>query len=213
MPLGANVAQLDQRNCIRLLLGAFQSNAVVKAIIFMPGATDEFYLFRRAKAALTNSAPSLLDAVCALTNQTQIRATFHAPFLLLHSDMDPLDLVIRIENQAAAERLKKTPFLSHLLCFDWDWDSLQPLLKRSLDLDVQPWRNSPKSWHFYRPCFAAWNLTGWEALEAAALAGKTRFTLRHRAKVFFSQPQVIFEGDPRFRAIPVLAEPPSRPSS
>ena len=70
MPLATNVTELNRTNCVPLLLNSFQSNGVVKALIFMPGATDELYFFRRAHATLTNSNPSLLDAVTALTNQT-----------------------------------------------------------------------------------------------------------------------------------------------
>src|SRR6266478_1597228 len=75
MPLAGHVAQLNRTNCVEIMLNAFQSNSIVKALIFMPGATDEFYMFRRARAELTNAHPSLLDAVCALTNQTLIRVT------------------------------------------------------------------------------------------------------------------------------------------
>ena len=72
MPLGTNVTQLNRTNCVGIMLRAFRSNDVVKALVFMPGATDEFYFFRRAKADLTNNPASLLDALSALTNQSQI---------------------------------------------------------------------------------------------------------------------------------------------
>src|SRR6266496_3675139 len=62
MPLGAGITELSRTNCVDLMLKAFQSNAVVKALIFMPGATDEFYMFKRARAQLTNASPTLLDA-------------------------------------------------------------------------------------------------------------------------------------------------------
>src|SRR5579864_7477854 len=74
MPLPANVTELNATNCVKVMLGAFQSNSAVKALVFQPGAVDEFYWHQRTKAKLTNNAPSLLDAVHALTNQTQIRA-------------------------------------------------------------------------------------------------------------------------------------------
>src|SRR5712671_3898712 len=61
MPLGTKVSELNQTNCVALILNAFRSNDVVKALIFMPGATDEFYMFHRARATLTNSSPTLLD--------------------------------------------------------------------------------------------------------------------------------------------------------
>ena len=91
MPLPRRVQYLTRTNCVPTLLAAFQPDQTVKALVFMPGATDEFYMFRRATAELTNPAPSLLDAVIALTNQTFIRATFRPPLLLLHTDEDPLE--------------------------------------------------------------------------------------------------------------------------
>ena len=47
MPLGVpqnGVIELNRTNCVPLMLDAFQSNGVVKALIFMPGATDELSL-------------------------------------------------------------------------------------------------------------------------------------------------------------------------
>jgi hypothetical protein len=208
MPLGTNVTQLDRLNCVPLLLGAFTSNQVVKALIFMPGATDELYMFGRAKARLTQAAPTLLDAVSALTNQTLIRATFQPPFLLLHSDEDPLDLEIQIEHQPTADKLKAAPFRPRVLYFDQDWDFVQPILKKTLKLDVRPWRYSDDSWHFYRHSLAAWNLTGWEALQAVAFAGKTGFRVRRQINLLVPQRQVVFFGDVRFRAKPTLTEWP-----
>src|SRR5258708_38309734 len=75
MPLAGHVAELNRTNCVEVMLNAFQSNSVVKALILMPGATDEFYMFRRARAVFTNAHPTLFDATCALTNQTLIRVT------------------------------------------------------------------------------------------------------------------------------------------
>src|SRR5262245_33605791 len=66
MPLEAGVTELSRTNCVEVMLKAFQSNDFVKALIFMPGATDEFYMFKRARAQLTNASPTLLDAVSAL---------------------------------------------------------------------------------------------------------------------------------------------------
>jgi len=204
MPLGTYVTQLDRTNCIPVMLNAFQSNDVVKALIFMPGATDEFYMFRRATAILTNREPTLLDALVALTNQTLIHAVFQPPFLLLHSDEDPLDLLIHIEHPPSVERFKRRSFVPHAVYIDRDWDFLQPILKRALNVDIRPWRHSIQSWHFYRHSFAAWNLNGWEALEASAYAGKTTFTVRRRWDLLVPQVELIFEGDIRARAIPTF---------
>ena len=194
MPLGANVSELNRTNCAGIFLGSFQSNDVVKALVFMPGATDEFYFFRRARADLTNSPASLLDAVSALTNQTLIRATFRPPLLLLHTGEDLLEPVIKIEHQPTADKLKQARFVAHGLFDDRDWEHMRRVLKSSLRTNLLPWPHSHESWHFYRHSFAAWDLTGWEALQATALAGQTACTVRRK--------QVVFELDTRLRATP-----------
>jgi hypothetical protein len=204
MPLQAGVTELSRTNCVDVMLRAFQSNAVVKALIFMPGATDEFYMFKRARAQLTNASPTLLDAVSALTNQTLIRVTFRAPFLLLHSDEDPLDTLITIESQSATEKLKGTRFVAHGVYNDRDWDFMQPILSDYLRADIRPWRYSRASWHFYRHSFSAWNLNGWEALEAVAFAGKTRFTVQRKSVLDFRGIEVEFKPDARIRTVPTL---------
>jgi len=198
MPIAAATPELNRTNCVQTLLSAFKPNEIVKAIIFMPGATDELYLFRRARAALTNGNPTVLDALMALTNQTFIHATFRAPFLLLHTDEDPLEPANRIQDQKTAERLRSLVLVERLRCDDWDWDALQPVLKHSLKIALRPWRYSTQSWHFYRYSFAAYHLDGLEALELAALAGKTKFTLRRKEAVFELDPRVL--AAPKFDA-------------
>lgn len=184
MPLPPHLQELTRTNCVEVMLGAFQSNRVVKALVFMPGATDEFYLFQRARATLTNPVPSLLDAVSALTQQTRIQASFVSPLLLLHTDSDPLAPEIHIQDPRTAQGLKESRTISHVFCHDRDWDSLQPILRRSLRIDIRPWPHSMDSWHFYRHSFAGWGLSGWEGLEATALAGKTRFTVGRKRVTF-----------------------------
>lgn len=208
MPLNTTFTELNRTNCVEVMLRAFQSNDVVKALVFMPGATDEFYMFKRARAEMTNDSPTLLDAVSALTNQTLIRATFRAPFLLLHSDEDPLDLSITIESESAVEKLGRTRFVGHGLYNDRDWDFMQPILRDCLKADIKPWRGSRASWHFYRHSFAAWNLTGREALQAVAFAGKTAFTVRRKSAVDFKGIEVEFKPDARVRTVPTLKDFP-----
>ena len=196
MPLPAGVTRLDRTNCVHLFLNAFQSNGVVKALIFMPGATDEFYMFHRARAELNKDSPTLLDAVIALTNQTLIRATFRAPFLLLHSDEDPLEPLAQVQDERTAAKIRKAKFKPHVVYEDQDWDSLQFGLQRTYGLWFYPRARDTSSWHFYRHSFAGWKLSGWEGLEAISLAGKTSFIVE-RGKV-------VFEGDQRVMAEPKL---------
>ena len=196
MPIGAGVGSLNQTNCAPLLLGGFQSNATVKALIFMPGATDELFFFRRVQVALTTANPSLLDAVVALTNQSPLRVTFQPPFLLIHSAEDVLELAVTIQHPRTVAKLKAGKPIPHLLSVDRDWNQLLALIKKPIEPTLRPYRGTQDSWHFYRHTFAGWNLTPWETLEAAALAGKTQFTVRRGT--------VVFEVDPRLGAVPQL---------
>ena len=189
MPLTQPVTELNRSNAVKIMLASFQRNAEVKALIFMPGATDEFYFFRRARAKLTNSAPSLLDAVIALTNQTYIRATMRPPFLLLHTLEDPLEPVAMVEDQKAAESARRHRFAKAGSYNDKDWDYMEHLLGFYLNSNMSPPPLSQSSNHFFRHSFAEFDLNGWEALEAVAMAGKTKFTVKKN--------KIIFEGDER----------------
>jgi hypothetical protein len=177
MPLGNHVTELDRTNCIPVILDAFQSNDVVKAIVFMPGATDELYFFRRAHATLSGKNPSLADAIVALTNQTYIEADFHPPFLLLHNSGDALNSIAVVKHASTAAKLKARIVPDRLLFNDCEWDDLRSALKGKLSVGLRPFSNSPDSWHFYRHNFAACGLTQWELLEAIALSDKTTFTV------------------------------------
>jgi hypothetical protein len=189
MPLGTNVTELNRSNCVPLMLNAFQSNGVVKALIFMPGATDEFYFFRRAHATLTKSNPSLLDAVTALTNQTYIQATFQPPLLLLHTTEDALDGFATVKNESTAAKLRQRLVPDRLIFNDADWGNLRSVLEKKLSVGLRPDTEAPETWHFYRHSFVACGVTQWEMLESIALAGKTTFTLNWLT--------VKFQPDPR----------------
>lgn len=202
MPLGTNVSVLNHTNCAQLLLGGFQSNATAKALIFMPGATDELYFFKRVHVSLTNASPNLLDAVVALTNQSPLRVTFRAPFVLLYSGEDVLDLDFKVNYAGTAKKLKAGKPLPHLAVIDRDWNQLLRLMRKKIPTTLIPYEGTTDSWHFYRHTFAAWQLTPWEVLEATALAGKTKFTVIRGG--------VVFAVDPRVGEIPKLDRFPGR---
>ncbi|MGD1085397.1 MAG: hypothetical protein ABSA47_11705 [Verrucomicrobiota bacterium] len=184
MPLKQPVRELNRSNAVPVMLAAFQRNPAVKALIFMPGATDEFYFFRRVHAQLTNSAPTLLDAVAALTNQTYIRATLRPPFLLLHTAEDPLEPIEVVEDQKTADSIRSHKYDKAAIYDDLDWDHLEHLLGFYLNTNLRPKPASHDSFHFFRHSFAEFDLNGWEALEAAAMAGKTKFTVKKNMVVF-----------------------------
>jgi hypothetical protein len=180
MPLGvpqSGMTELGRTNCVPLMLDAFQSNGVVKALIFMPGATDELYFFRRAHATLTNANPSLLDAVTALTNQTHIQAAFQPPLLLLHTTEDSLDVIAAVKNKSTAAKLRQQIVPGRILLEDADWGVVRSTQKGKLSVGLRPFENTLPSWHFYRHNFASCGVTDWEMLETLALAGKTTFTV------------------------------------
>lgn len=177
MPLPAGVTELNRTNCIPVLLNAFQSNDVVKALVLMPGATDEISFFRRVRATLSASNPTLADAIVALTRQTYIRADFHPPFLLLHTTEDPLDPIAVVRNKSTAAKLQARTVTDRLVFNDCEWDNLRAALKGKLSVSLRPFSNAPDSWHFYRNDFAACGLTQWQLLEAIAMSGQTTFTV------------------------------------
>jgi len=81
---------------------------------------------------------------------------------------------------------------------------MQPILRDCVKADVQPWRGSRASWHFYRHSLAAWNLSGWEAVESVAFARKTRFTVCRKSLVDLRGIEVEFKPDARIRTVPTL---------
>jgi hypothetical protein len=200
MPLGTTVTELNRTNCVPLMLNAFQSNGIVKALIFMPGATDELYFFRRAHATLTSTNPSLLDAVTALTNQTFIQATFQPPFLLLHTTEDSLNVIAAVKNESTAAKLHQRLVPGRVQLEDADWGVVRATLKRKTSIGLRPFENALDSWHFYRHNFAACGVTDWEMLETLALAGKTTFTVNWLTAAF--QPDRRTGITPKLEAFP-----------
>lgn len=195
MPLSEPAREINETNFAPLVLNSFRSNAVVKGIVLMPGATDEFYFFHRATTKLSATDTNLFAALTALTNQSRIRILHRPPFLLLHTQEDLVDPKLEIASDKMAARLRATPFLPHVVYDDVDWDYLRPILIEKLDATFWPPQNSRESWHFYRHSFAGWGLNGWETLEAIALSGKSTFLLQRT--LFKGRPQLTFKPDRR----------------
>ena len=184
MPLNPDGPRLNRANCVALMLGAFRSNDVVKALLFLPGVSDDFYLIHRDDPALNIQAGNLLEAVNALTRRTEVRATYRAPFLLLHLDRDWLDPDLTIRNQSAAASLKRGKHLLHAVYCDRHWEALQPELKARFPFKILPAPRSQDAWHFQRHHLAGWDLSDWEWLEALSLAGRTTIRIE-RARIQF----------------------------
>ena len=195
MPLHTPPAAFTRTNTVSLLLDAFQSNRVVKAFIFMPGATDEIYFFKRVNVPFSaGPTPTLLDALTTLTNHTHIQATFHAPFLLLHTTEDWLDGFATVTRPQTKRKLESRIVHGRLCYNDADWDTVFPELQGHLAVTLHPGVNVEDTWHFYRHTFSAYELNEWELLETMALADKTVFRL-DRLNVYFF-------GDRRIGVVP-----------
>jgi hypothetical protein len=177
MPFEAGATNLARTNAIPPILNSFQSNGVVKALIFMPGAADEFVFLRRAHVTLTKANPSLADAIVALTNQTYIQAAFRPPFLLLYTTQDLLEPINVVKSQSAAAKLQARTVPGRMVFCDSNWDDTRRAVARKLSVRVLPLPDQQDAPHFWPNNFAACDLTQWELLEAVALSGKTTFTL------------------------------------
>jgi phosphoenolpyruvate synthase/pyruvate phosphate dikinase len=197
MPLRVEPQLIVRTNSMQIMLAAFQRNPVVKALIFMPATTDEYYFFKRANFTLTNANPSLLDAVVALTNQTSVRLEIVRGMMRLYMPEDLTEHRYEVVSEQAVGRLKSRRFAEHVYLYDRDWDYLLPALEKRMDSWFTPGRKDPNSYHFYRHSIAAWDLTCWEMLEAAALAGRSSFTVDKR------QIRFVFDGARSPRPKPV----------
>lgn len=184
MPLPADAPRLNRDNAVSLLLHAFRSNDVVKAILVLPEVADDFYLIHRDQPRLNLRATNLLDALIQLTNATALRLTFLEPFLLAHLANDRLDPSLVVTDADTARRLKAGRALVHGIFTDTHWERLQPRLATELKRGIQPEAGSQDAWHFARHNFAAWNLTGWELLAAVSLTGNTTVTVQKRDILF-----------------------------
>jgi hypothetical protein len=175
---------VERENVISRILQGFQANAVVKAIIVLPAVSDDLYLINRDKPKLGLRATNLAETILLLTNATEIRVTFRAPFLLLHRGGDTLAPEYKVEDAVAVERLRNESHFSHALFLDLHWKKLRPVLNKALRPSIYPWSTSEESWHFARHYLAGWNLTDWELLSAVALSGNTTFTVAKRRVTF-----------------------------
>ncbi len=176
MPLAARSETLARSNCLPVLLGAFQSNRVVKALVVLPGVSNDFYLLNRDRP-LNLAADNLADGLAALAATTEVRVTFREPFLLLHTAKDKLKPATTSFSSALTKSLRGRCSAPQVLLVDRHWDAVQPWLARLVRLEVTPQPASVDAWHFARHNLAAWQLDDWELLCALSLSGGTKFTL------------------------------------
>src|ERR1043166_1423099 len=174
MPVPKSALPLTQETFIPTCLAQFRSNEVVKALVFLPGVADDFYLIHRDARKLAITSDNLLGALTALTNATSLRATFRAPYLFVHADRDLLSPVVAQKNRRVDGMLQLRRSIAGLVLIDRHWDFLQPQLQNGLKMLVTPPGKSEEAWHFARYNLAAFGLTDWELLSALSIAGRTK---------------------------------------
>lgn len=183
MPLAAGGGPLARSNCLPILLAAFQSNNVVKALVALPGVSNDFYLLNRDRP-LNLAAGNLADALATLADTTAVRVTFREPFLFLHTAGDKLKPESTSFSGTLTRRLRSQCSAPKVLLTDRHWDVVQPWLTRMLGMDVTPEPGSMDAWHFARHNLAAWQLDDWDLLCALSLSSGTKFTLGKNRLLF-----------------------------
>jgi len=187
---------LNESNSIPLIFQSFRKSGSISALAFLPGATDEFYFFKRAEAKLPPGELNLLQVCQALTNQTYIRMRFNPPSVIFHTSEDPLEPSIEVKSTEAAVKLKRHSFQKKFLYSDKDWEFTHPALRFYCNMKIVPEAKSTKANHFFRPSIVGFDLTVWETLEVFSLASKTQLVV-DKKKITFSE-------DPRFYQHPPL---------
>jgi hypothetical protein len=186
MPVPLAAQPLTRKNFMPVCLDHFQSNGVIKAVIFLPGVADDFYLINRDRALWRVSADSLLSAVMGLTNSTQLHITWRPPYLLVHADQDRLTPLVQAKNSRIGERLRWAHSITTLSLIDRHWDAVQPALQNGLKMQVMPQSGSEEAWHFGRVNLAAFGLTDWELLSALSIAARTKVVMESK-KIRFEE--------------------------
>jgi hypothetical protein len=183
MPLPPNTV-FNRDNCIRGVLEAFQSNSTVRAIVFLPAVSDDFYLVNRNRTQLNARPANLGEAIGALTNLTDVRATFREGLLLLHLKGEPVEPGVTIKSERQAERLRTNSSIARVLWIDRHWNRVQPELASATKMRVVPAGGSKDAWHFARCNVVAYTANAWDLVMVASLSSGTRMSVESRRITF-----------------------------
>lgn len=212
MPLAGQASRIDPESAPVLLLESFKCTAQseARALVLLPGATDELYFFKRIDLPLPEPRPSLGGLLQMLTNQTRLSIQWEPPLILVRTPEDVPDLDLILQNEKPREVLQGRRLNEPFLLDDRDFDSLQPWISKQLKASVHPWPGDGRTWHFYRHSLAGNHLSGWEMLQALLWAGQTGVEV---SKPWIgSRPVLRFHHDQRSASRrPASAPPGSQP--
>jgi hypothetical protein len=181
LPVGMTLAR---SNAVRLVLQSFSSNATVKALVVAPGVIDDFHLIHRDAPPLQIQAHNVGDALMALTNSTSTRLSYNNSILFWHTAADALGPDTRGEPTPSLFTGWNQCSLPRILWIDAHWETVQPTLKKSMRLTVEPAAKAQSAWHFERVNLAANGLSNLEVLRAVAVGTGTHMVLRKRTITF-----------------------------
>ncbi|MCI0744733.1 MAG: hypothetical protein L0Y58_04930 [Verrucomicrobia subdivision 3 bacterium] len=182
LPLPENTV-LSRDNFIPAVLTAFQSNATVGGIVFLPAVSDDFYLVNRDKTKLNLRAPDIACAITGLTHATEVRATFSQGILFLHLARETVEPRVVIKHETTAAALTNAIGHGRVLWVDRHWKTVQPEIKALLNCEVLPKAASESAWHFARVNLAVCGVSQRQLLEAIVLSTGSQLTIeRHRAR-------------------------------
>jgi hypothetical protein len=185
-PFSKTSFQVYQTEPVELILKAFRPTGVLRGVVLMPGAADQIYFSDWGRVEL-GAAPSLLDALNALTNQARMSYSFVAPFLLIHLPRDTTNDPVTFVADAAA-KLHARKKLGEIFYLDRPYNRVLGELKKVTGLKANPDQRDPGSWHFYRLSLVGYDLSAPELLRAIAYGTKTSALVEKRRVVFRERP-------------------------
>jgi hypothetical protein len=181
IPIPAGAGELNRSNFISVVTAAFRARGPARAIVFLPGVTDDFYLVHRGEP-LGLRATNVWDALAGLTNHSEVRLTFREPMVLVHLERDQREPVLTAAN-SVKERWQ-TARLPEGRFVDRGWASLQPELEKGLGRRIAPKSKAEAADHVSRINLVGSGLTDWEWLEAVSLASRTRVIVSRNRALF-----------------------------
>jgi hypothetical protein len=185
-PFSRSSFQAYQTEPVELILKSFKPAGEMRGVVLMPAAADQLYFFDWGRVELSG-APTLLEALNALTNKAQMTYTFVAPFLLIHlprdTTSDPLTFAAD-----APPKLQTRKRGGQIYYLDRPYDRILPALKKITGLKSIPDQRDAGSWHFYRLSFVGYDLSASEILRAMGYGTKTAVVVEKKRIVFRERP-------------------------
>lgn len=173
MPVATNSFSAYLTAPVELIFDNLKPSAHVRGAILMPGAADTLYFFNWGRLFLPDK-PSVLDVLNAITNRTELRVSYAAPFILLHGKKDQTTDPLTVAKDQPIENLEKIRIPGKTRYLDRPYDRALPDIEKILGLELLPNQTDTKSWHYYRLSLIGYDLNGAELVRAMCYTMKTK---------------------------------------